>query len=171
MRTNWKYRALSRAVLVKIPDDELQEAVLDYILSKIDSREEKELEIVRGLAKSFQMLYSTWFLQAEVNNGGFSQYFWNSRSQFSKEALQGLRVIGAAEYADLLGKATAVYNKHASKLEKLRSRGTNEAFSQHQKILNLEPLEDRFYTLEEGRILDNLRIKYIREHPDEFVGN
>jgi hypothetical protein len=36
-----------------------------------------------------------WKVEAEVNNGGFSQYFWNSSNESAHFVVQALEMIGA----------------------------------------------------------------------------
>ncbi|WOO42590.1 DMP19 family protein [Rubellicoccus peritrichatus] len=46
------------------------------------------------------------YLDAEVRNGGFSQYFFNSSSDYNEECLEALKLIGATEHHRILSKAT-----------------------------------------------------------------
>src|SRR3990172_11679714 len=93
-----RYSRFDEVVLSQIPDDELERAIVGYVLMKLEGRSEKEEEILRGLPAGMQVVYHTWLLEAEVNNGGFNQYFWNSPGRFAQAALQGLRRLGAARH-------------------------------------------------------------------------
>jgi len=48
-------------------------------------------------------------LEAEVNNGGFNQSFFNSWSDDWRDALEGLSAIGAASNARILERAVATF--------------------------------------------------------------
>jgi hypothetical protein len=43
-----------------------------------------------ALSEKEQAIYTMWWLEAEVNNGGFHQYFWNSAGDHTKVALESL---------------------------------------------------------------------------------
>jgi Domain of unknown function (DUF4375) len=47
-------------------------------------------------------------LEAEVNNGGFHQFFLNSSGEYVPETLSALGEVGATKTRDLLKRATAV---------------------------------------------------------------
>jgi hypothetical protein len=46
-------------------------------------------------------------LEAELNQGGFPQYWYNSAGDHAAEAIQALRTIGAFRMADIVGRAVA----------------------------------------------------------------
>jgi len=48
-------------------------------------------------------------LQAEVNNGGFDQLFYNSAGDNTAETIQALEKIGAVTMADILKRAAAKF--------------------------------------------------------------
>src|SRR5262245_31305578 len=51
---------------------------------------------------------AVWELEAQVNNGGFILYFYNSDSDIVAHAPTALRAIGASSCADIVGRAIAV---------------------------------------------------------------
>lgn len=56
-----------------------------------------------------RMWHAVKSLDAEVNNGGFAQYFYNSGGEYWQEALAGLDQMGMVERAALLRKALAPF--------------------------------------------------------------
>lgn len=48
-------------------------------------------------------------LEAEVNNGGFDQFFFNSLSDRTPEIIQALELIGASRTADIVKRAAAKF--------------------------------------------------------------
>jgi hypothetical protein len=50
-----------------------------------------------------------WWLEGEVSNGSFDQYFHNSSGGDAAQALRGLTMIGAVRNAEILRKAMAVF--------------------------------------------------------------
>jgi hypothetical protein len=161
------YPVLTFEILKGIPDDKLEGAVLDHVGSKIGEDYEHEHAIVTSMSKGFQMVYATVELEDEVANGGFNQYFFNSTGEFRNEALEGYKLLGAAEHEKITAEAIRVYNEIKPKLEEAKAKGTIEAFSQSYKDNPLNKLDDRFYDLKEDT--SAMRVKFIREHPELFV--
>jgi hypothetical protein len=48
-------------------------------------------------------------MEAEVNNGGFDQFFYNSAGDNTAETIQALETIGAFTMADILKRAVAKF--------------------------------------------------------------
>lgn len=48
-------------------------------------------------------------LEAEINNGGFDQFFFNSAGDYTEETIQALIKIGALHTADIVKKAAAKF--------------------------------------------------------------
>lgn len=62
-----------------------------------------------GLSEPDRVLATLWRLEADVNNGGFDQYFFNSSGDQAFFAERALRLIGANRMADIVAKAVAVF--------------------------------------------------------------
>ena len=106
--------------------------------------------------------------EAEVNNGGFNQFYFNSSGIFSDLAPEAFRRIGAPKFADLMNRANQLYRKENETItEKLD--GTLEGFSDSYKNNPLNKLDDEFYELYEQEDLLKLQIGYIRKNKDKFV--
>jgi hypothetical protein len=45
--------------------------------------------ILAGYPPGVRALYVTWEVEAEVNNGGFHQYYWNTGDRYSEQAVDG----------------------------------------------------------------------------------
>jgi penicillin V acylase-like amidase (Ntn superfamily) len=48
-------------------------------------------------------------LEAEVNNGGFHQFFYNSAGDNTEDTIQALEIIGAATMAEITRRAAAMF--------------------------------------------------------------
>jgi len=162
------YKHLDKSILSTIPDSDLEQAVVDYAITKIDGHYDNEAVIVAKLPKGSRALYLTWTVEAEVNNGGFNQYYYNTNDQFAADAVGAFEYFGAIEHATLMREANAVRAAEAPALKKYKDQGTIEAFSESYQHSRLEPLDDRFYGLREN--LSQLRIARIRAVPEDFSG-
>lgn len=100
-----------------------------------------------------------WYA-AEVCNGGHDQFFYNSTGIVWKDALMGLKEIGAEKYIKILEEAVKRLNGNPS-----FDRG--ERWNQmHELEPDFEDLDDDFYTDDN---LDEIVMKYIKEHAQDFV--
>ena len=62
-------------------------------------------EMTAALTPSQLALWAVLNADGQVCNGGFSQFFYNSYGELAEEALQGFRLLGMPEYADLFEQA------------------------------------------------------------------
>ncbi len=87
-------------------------------------------------------------------------------------ALKSFRLLGAAEYLRILEKAIAIYVQESvsnPRLQELYANGTIESFFATYELSSLDKCDDEFFAL--GNQLSEMRIKYIRSHPQEFISN
>ena len=56
---------------------------------------------IEKLSHAERVFYIVFELEGEVNNGGFSQYLYNSSGNFANEIIEALREIGADKTADI----------------------------------------------------------------------
>ena len=162
------YKKLDEAVLRAIPDSELEQAVFDYATTKLEGHYEQEAAIVAKLPPGVRSLYLTWTVEAEVNNGGFNQYFFNTDGKFASQAVEAFEYFGAMDHAALMREANALRASESALMQKYKEKGTLEAFSESYEHSKLGPLDERFYKLTEN--LSQLRIARIRATPEQFTG-
>lgn len=162
-----RYPVLTRAILEALPDDELEQALIDHVIDvRIAERFDRDLELVAELSDGYRMLYATWLLDAEVQNGGFNQFSWNSSGRFAAEALCGFERIGAEQHRALMEEAIAVEAEERASQQAYKDAGTLEAFMESYETTALDALDERYFALDLG----DRRIRSIRAHPEEFLG-
>ena len=163
-----KYKSLSKETLQNIPDDKLLQAIVDYIIEEIIQNDyENEYEIVKKQSSGIQYIWAIWGLEAEVNNGGFNQYFYNSSGQFAKEAHIGCIAIGANNTSEILKGAITTLSKEIDLHKRTKETGTLEDFMDSYNETQLGQWDDKFY--ESPDDLSGLMIKYIRNNYDQFI--
>ena len=162
-----RYASFDIETLRGVEDQYLEQAVLDYIFASIGNDHHKTKQIVLGLSRGFQVVYISWIVEAEVMNGGFNQYFWNSSCQFAELTPAALRELGAPEAAALMEQALTVAIAEIPTMSKFRSQGTLEAFSESYKHTDLTDLDTPFCKLAEA--FPKLRLEFIRNHEPLFV--
>src|SRR5437868_4760877 len=62
-----------------------------------------------AVAETDQILVAIWALEADVNNGGFDQYYFNSSGDTAHYAPVALRAIGAMAAADIAERANLLF--------------------------------------------------------------
>jgi hypothetical protein len=160
--------ALTIQIIDKLSDEDVEGAIYENIVETFKGDFDNEFEHIKKLSTGQQMFWATWILEAEVNNGGFNQYYYNSDGEFAEMALNGLKIIKANKFADLVSRANSVYEKDKERLSAYDD-GSMESFSKSYKDNPLNKFDDEFYDLEKKQNISKLRIKYIREHKSEFV--
>ena len=63
------------------------------------------------LTDAEKVFVAIWGLEADVNNGGFSQYYFNSHGDNSAYAPAALRAVGANAMARIVDQANAVFGR------------------------------------------------------------
>ena len=99
-----------------------------------------------------------------MNNGGFSQFFFNSSGIFANELVDAFQKIGADKMAEICKKAVSIYGDEVpadrEKREELLSSDNEE---QDEKIAAvLTECDDAFYACEED--LNELCYQFIIDH-------
>ena len=141
---------------------------MDLIDCRVQRSGKTEREVLNTLPDGFRAVYATWWVEAEVNNGGFNQYFWNSAGAFAHDAVDGFDLIGAPALARLTERAIAIRAKDEARMAAFEQRDTIEAFSESYEGNPLNELDDEFYKLEHD--LSQTRQRFIRKNPELFRG-
>lgn len=153
--------------LRSIADEDLEQAIVDYALSKLDGQWDHEVEIVGSFAPGVRATLLTWAVEADVNNGGFNQYYFNTNGTFAVPAVEAFEYFGAVQHAAVMREANDIHSREAAEMAMFNEQGTLEAFSESYEHTELELADDHFYAVTEN--LSQLRIARIRRTPEEFV--
>jgi hypothetical protein len=66
-----------------------------------------------GLPHPDQVFHDIWMLEAELNNGGFSQYMFNTAGDRGLRAVEALQEVGAVSLADVCERFFALLSNGA----------------------------------------------------------
>jgi hypothetical protein len=99
------YTELNPEILATIPDEELEQAIRDFTALKIDHDWANDVERVPALGPGFSAVYFLSIMDAEVNNGGFNQFFYNCGRRAVLHAKNAADLLGLADLADVIVKA------------------------------------------------------------------
>ncbi|MEO7488816.1 MAG: DUF4375 domain-containing protein [Ferruginibacter sp.] len=164
------HKVLTTQIIDTTSDDELLQTVFDNLIAKFPNDYRKEYQTVLGWTKSQQAIYIIWCLEAEVNNGGYNQFYYNPSGQYADLAPDALKLIGALNFADLTARANEVYKNDNEKITKEQD-GTLEGFSKSYDDNPLGEFDDAFYDLSMKEDLQKIQVDFIRNHKQEFIDN
>ena len=100
-----KFRKKTMAEIWKIEDpSEFICALIPYIVDKCDAGDEMD-----KLSAPERAFYVALLLMGEVDNGGFSQFFFNYSGDCANEVVAAFTEIGAIPVAEICKKAVSVY--------------------------------------------------------------
>lgn len=149
-------------------DNILMNAVLDAFFNELKEDYGREKEIVQSWPEPKQTIYIISQVEAEVNNGGFNQFFVNSAGQFAAMAPGAFTLIGANGFSDLVVRANRVYVTEYETIVKYQD-GTVDGFSKSYKNNPLNALDDEFYALYVRENLEKLEAAFIRKNKESFI--
>jgi len=137
------------------------------ILEPINIAKGKEDE--KLLAKRFspgqKALYFIWYLDAEVTNGGFIQFYWNDNRRYLPPIIEGLKLISDTSILSLVDQADKEYLTHKDKF--IFQRQKNDWQPLYDNLKNFEKYDSIYYATNDKMM--ELIEKYARQHSDEFV--
>ena len=124
---------------------------------------EKWLESIKDIPEKAVYLFSIHWLHLEVYNGGFWQYFHNSTSVSSPEAIKGFSIIGMKDVSDIIKKASSkLGNEFPMDLETRR-----EIVGDPENRMDFDELEELFYELADTKKFFRKKPKFV-EYADQY---
>jgi HEAT repeat protein len=112
--------------------------------------------------------YAVFIYDAEVKNGGHSQYFVNSSGNQWRSALEGLNAIGAKARAAILTEAAALFGPAGPSIDTSPRTRQLARFSEQQEK-SLSELDTKYYSCNES--VNALLDQYAITHKQHFTAN
>ena len=126
---------------------------------------ESEISLSKRLSGGQKALYFFWYLDAEVTNGGFIQFYWNDKRKYLPAIKAGLELIKDHDMLNLVERADDLFLKNKIRFD---NGATGEDFSKlYDDIPKFEDLDEEYYKLHEIT-MDRIET-YARNRPSEFV--
>ena len=138
-----------------------------YMVSIYDSLDVYHRE-AEPLSDAQRKLLALFWYDAEVCNGGHSQFFFNSTGIVWKDAIEGMRLVGAAEYAENFQKAIDVFGGSVP-FDRSERIAALETFSKDENFDDFHQM-DMFYYGDANDICKRMD-DYVKLHPAEFAVN
>ncbi|MBW1296367.1 DMP19 family protein [Aquimarina litoralis] len=163
------YTKLTEEIIDSLTDDELLQVVFDNLSKKLPKDYSEEYKyITESFNSSQQAIYLSWWLEGEVNNGGFNQYYTNSSGQYAEILPELLAKMEAKKFADLAERANETYKTELKTITKEQD-GTLEGFSQSYENNPLNKYDEEFYKLYDVENLYKKQIDFIRKNKKDFI--
>lgn len=162
-----RFRQLTPELLASLSADEIAEAVVQHVHFRVAGAWGREAPIIRALPRGVRAIYTTWLVDAEVNGGGFHQYFFNSSGQYAGEALAGYELLGVEEYAALMRSAIATFEIDRERLAAVEADDP-ELLAESPVHAALQELDQRYYAL--GDRIYHAWAVFAATRPEELDG-
>jgi Domain of unknown function (DUF4375) len=162
------HKVLTLEIIDSASDDEIFHIVLDNLSEKLPRDNKKEYETVTSWTKAQQAIYIIWWLDAEVNNGGFNQFYENSSGQYAELLPAALKLIGATKHQYLMVQANNCHRREIEQITRYMD-GTVEGFVKSYDDNPLNKFDTQFYKLESKENLQKLMVNFIRQNKENFI--
>lgn len=126
---------------------------------------EKEPELAKRFSSGQKALYFWWYLDGQVTNGGFVQFYYNGYNIYVPAIIEGLEHIGDKEMVKLVKAANKIYLDNRKLMDKARKKDLFES-DLYDRLDELSDLDDKYYEINAQTM--SLIEKYARQHPNEF---
>ncbi|MFP5042919.1 DUF4375 domain-containing protein [Parasediminibacterium sp. JCM 36343] len=138
-------------------------AVLQPINIAKDDEDEKLLS--RRLTPGQKALYFIWYLDAQVTNGGFIQFYWNDYRKYLPPIIDGLKLIGDTSMIVLVEKVDKAYLANEDRF--LLQKQKNDIEPLYDSLKHFDDYDKIYYQSHNNTML--LIEKYARKNSTEFV--
>jgi Domain of unknown function (DUF4375) len=148
-------------------------ASLQNILDKIVHAPD-DPRLWQPITQGQAILFSVEALDAQVNNGGLPQFFWNC-SELIFALSDALKVIKATQLLKLYERAVDELIGNKKKWVKLYNQAYEdssnpnwEPFQKSYDLLNIEWFDDAYFAKQGPALLKRV-VKYVKSHSEEFI--
>ncbi len=154
---------INKGDFFKLKDFDFGWLILERLVKHIKDMDQ-EVERAKSFSYAQKALYYWWYLDGQVRNGGFVQFYYNGYGPYVPTIIKGLKHIGDTEMAKLVKKADDIYQKNKALMDKAQE---SDLFGSdlYERLDNLSMLDDDYYEINENTM--SLIEKYFRKHPNE----
>jgi len=149
-----------------------KEDLLYYFTQKIRQKDNYGDTSFSDMPETLKNVYLINELEAEVNNGGFLQFFTNSTGKYTNETIEALELITASYTKNLLKSAVEIMLKHNESTEKLNLKinsrelhkifETSEIYDNEKMMDEMNKLDSKFYEYKED--ISALKMNYFEQN-------
>jgi hypothetical protein len=155
---------LPKASFDTLHDWDLSWTIIEPI-HKLVSNIEEEIQVSKRLSPGQKALYFYCYLNDEVTNGGFIQFYWNDYSKYIPPIKEGLTLIGDTAMLNIVTNADKEYLANKDKFESEKRK--NDWSPLYDNLKKFDYYDSLFYKIQ-NRSMYLIEL-YVRKHPDDFV--
>ena len=152
----------------KVKFDTLHGSEFDWaILEPINlakSRDDDK-ELSKRFSPGQKALYFIWYLDEQVTNGGFVQFYLNGYREYISPIKDGLKLIGDTAMYALVANADNEYLTHQTEVDSYKQKSDWQPL--YDKGYKFESYDKIYYSSNEN-MMKQIE-KYARQHPEDFV--
>jgi hypothetical protein len=159
--------ALTEQIIDATADEDLLQVVYDALCLQLPEEYQKVYATVMSWNSSRQAIYVIWQLEAQVNNGGYDQFYFNSTGRYYAHVPDALMLVGATKFAALTKRANEL---HVAAQENAQRQDSTLVGSTalYDDVL-FDQLDNEFYALYATEDLPQLQVDYIRRNKQDFI--
>nr|WP_294792030.1 DUF4375 domain-containing protein [uncultured Mucilaginibacter sp.] len=125
---------------------------------------DEDRELSKRFSPGQKALYFFWYLDAEVTNGGFVQFYWNGYRPYLPAIVKGLELIGDDEMLELVYAADSVFLENETFFKHQMRKGDWSPL--YEKIAAFEDCDTKYYGIHDNT-MDKIE-DFARKNPSEF---
>ena len=140
----------------------------DFVVAMTEHLDNKTQygEDMSALSEAERIFYITQTLEMEVNNGGFSQFFYNSSGNFSNELVGAFTAIGANATAAICQKAISAFGRDIT-VDRDEREEMLDGLESDEFDEILEECDNAFYDYEDN--LNELNYNFVMKNKEFFI--
>jgi Domain of unknown function (DUF4375) len=154
--------------LDKIQFDTLSNWDLGWFLLEpiniIKDQEEDEISVTKRYSSGQKALHFFWYLDGQVTNGGFIQFYLNGYGKYIPAIIEGLTFIDDKEMLDLVKKADELYVKHQKQIDKQSGKG--DWGNLYNDLTDFNQFDKKYFKIHDKTMA--IIETYARQHIEEF---
>jgi hypothetical protein len=150
-------------------DERLVSAVISHVGAVEGAAGALGYEAVVALAEPLVVAWAAFWVEAEILNGGYNQYFWNSSGRYAIEAVRAFETVGSPDYANIQRSAIVTFMDSEPDLRPFRDDGSLEAFSASYELKTFDQLDDAFLAVYDTTTVTDLLVAWLSRHLDEIA--
>lgn len=139
-----------------------------FIMNSIHDDKEEETK-GEFLSYGQKAVYYWSFVESQVTNGGFTQFYFNGYGKYVPTIVKGLRYIKDDTTADLISRSYSLYLNESNTIKDARKEGFEGFSNLYQELEHLGDLDTEYYNLSDAT-MKNIET-FVRKNPSEFCDN
>jgi hypothetical protein len=138
-------------------------ALLEPINLAKSKDDDKELS--KRFSPGQKALYFIWYLDEQVRNGGFPQFYLNGYGEYIPAIKDGLKLIGDTAMYSLVTNADNEYLTHQKEVDSYKQKSDWQPL--YETPYKFDSYDEIYYSSNENMM--KLLEKYARQHSEDFV--